>query len=39
MVKIDKPPKKVPSNYEFCFRSNETLFLTFIQSSKLLYLP
>lgn len=39
MVKIDKPSKQVPSDYEFCFKSKETIFFTFIQSSRVFYLP
>ena len=40
LITIDKEPKTpLPSEYEFCFTSKETVFFTFIQSSRLVYLP
>jgi hypothetical protein len=39
IVKIEKAPKQLPVDYEFCMKSKENVFVTFIQSASLLYLP
>jgi hypothetical protein len=40
IVRIDRQPRtKLPANYEFCLKAPENVFLTFIQSSSLLFLP
>ena len=40
IVTIDKAPRTtLPANYELCLTSKNATFLTFIQSSGLLYLP
>lgn len=38
IIKIEKPLKLYPIPYEFCLKSKQQIFLTFIQSSRLNYL-
>lgn len=39
IVTYNKAPKNLPAEYEFCMKSKDDVFLTFIHSSTLNYFP